>query len=338
MNTLASKPGNYGADDNGLICGFRFSQDGVGVPLEESYAVDGLDALPYEGFTWLHFNLSHSGAEKWISKHLSIAPTFLDVYRDVSRSTRVELTDESLTAVINDVLYDFQFEPSEISTLWLVVTPNLVLSARVQPLRSIDRLRDAVRKGIRIKTPVELLVRLMQDQSDVLVGIVRTATAKVDAIEDSLLSGRLEPKRANLGSLRRVLVRLQRLLAPEPAALFRLLRMPPAWIDANDTADLHHAAEDFNVALRDMATLQERIKLIQEEIAGRVAEANNRSLFTLTIVTVLALPINIIAGLLGMNVGGIPLADNPHGFGIIFVIVLTFTVVAGWLAFRGNRD
>jgi zinc transporter len=55
------------------------------------------------------------------------------------------------------------------------------------------------------------------------------------------------------------------------------------------------------------------------------------------VVTVLALPINIIAGLLGMNVGGIPLADSPHGFLVIALIVLTFTVVAGWLAFR-RRD
>ena len=54
-------------------------------------------------------------------------------------------------------------------------------------------------------------------------------------------------------------------------------------------------------------------------------------------VTVLALPINIIAGLLGMNVGGIPLADSPHGFLVIALIVLGFTVVAGWLAFR-RRD
>jgi zinc transporter len=82
-----------------------------------------------------------------------------------------------------------------------------------------------------------------------------------------------------------------------------------------------------------MASLQERIKLLQEEIAARVNEENGRSLFVLTIVTVLALPINIIAGLLGMNVGGVPLAGHPDGFWIIAGIVATFTLVAGvWLA------
>lgn len=53
---------------------------------------------------------------------------------------------------------------------------------------------------------------------------------------------------------------------------------------------------------------------------------------------VLALPINILAGLLGMNVGGIPLADSEHGFWVIVDIFVVFTAVAGWLALRGARD
>jgi zinc transporter len=87
-----------------------------------------------------------------------------------------------------------------------------------------------------------------------------------------------------------------------------------------------------------MAALQERIKLLQEEIAGRVAEANNRSLFVLTIVTVLALPINIIAGMLGMNVGGVPLANHPQGFWWVVALIVTFTLVAGYIAIRRQRE
>jgi zinc transporter len=48
--------------------------------------------------------------------------------------------------------------------------------------------------------------------------------------------------------------------------------------------------------LNDLATLVERIKLLQEELAAKLNEQTNRTLFTLTMVTVLALPINIVAG------------------------------------------
>ena len=89
--------------------------------------------------------------------------------------------------------------------------------------------------------------------------------------------------------------------------------------------------------IRDLSELQERIKLLQEEIAAQIDEQTNRSVFTLTIVTVLALPINIVAGLFGMNVGGIPLAQHPEGFWIVVAMILSFTVLAGWLAFR-RRD
>lgn len=58
--------------------------------------------------------------------------------------------------------------------------------------------------------------------------------------------------------------------------------------------------------ISDLTALGERIKLLQEEIAAKLNEQNNRILFTLTMVTVLALPINIVAGFFGMNVGGFP--------------------------------
>ena len=331
----------YGADASGLICGFQFGANGRGEAIGVDQALQWLAAhraQPDTGFVWLHFNLAHAATEKWLREHVQLSNVFHESLKDGSRSTRVELDDDTLVAVVNDVHYDFAFEPSDISTMWLSVGPHLVVSARLQPLRSIDRLRDAVKKGTTLRSSVELLVHLMHDQGDVLVNIVRATTAKVDDIEDHLLAGRLEKKRAGLGALRRLLVRLQRLLAPEPAALFRLLKLPPEWMGDEDLEDLRQSTEEFNVALSDMAALQERIKLLQEEIAGRVAEANNRSLFVLTIVTVLALPINIIAGLLGMNVGGIPLADHPHGFWIVVAIIMTFTLVAGWLAFKRPRD
>ena len=116
-----------------------------------------------------------------------------------------------------------------------------------------------------------------------------------------------------------------------------LLRQPPPWITEDDLDGLRQSSEEFSLVLRDMAALQERIKLLQEEVAAQVSEQTNRSLFTLTVVTVLALPINIVAGLMGMNVGGVPFANEPHGFLVVVGLVIGFTALAGWWAFR-KRD
>jgi zinc transporter len=339
MNTAAA---SYGSDRSGLVFGYVFSPDASGRSIDSDDALQWLQgpcATQGPEFIWLHFNAAHAAAEKWLQQHLELSEGFFEVLRERSRSTRIEYSGQDLIAILNDVIYDFLFtESSQVATLYLCVDERKLISVRRQPLRSVDRLRSAVRGGEQFRSALSLLVHLLRDQADVLVQIVRNTSVKVDGIEDRLLSDRLDLKRASLGSLRRDLVRLQRLLAPEPGALFRLLNHPPAWIEEQDARDLRESSEEFSVVLGDMSGLQERIKLVQEEIATRVTEQTNRSVFVLTAVTVLALPINMIAGLLGMNVGGIPLAQHSHGFWIVVAVVVGFTAFAAWVVLRKRRD
>ena len=338
----------YGSDAAGLICGFILGAEGAARSVDAEQAAVWLARTGEDGevgagnpggaFAWLHFNIAHTGALPWLDAHAALAPEFYDMVRDGIRSTRIERTDQSLIAVVNDIHFDFSFDPSDTSTLWISIGQRLVVTARAQPLRSTDKLRQAVRAGQPLRSPAELLEHLLRAQADVLVDIVREVSERVDGIEDQLLARRLDQRRIRLGKLRRLLVRLQRLLAPEPSAFFRLLQHPPPWLEETDVQELRQSSEEFSVVLRDMAALQERIKLLQEEIAAEVNEGNNRSLFVLTIVTVLALPINIVAGLLGMNVGGIPLAQHPHGFVVVVTVILTITGVASLFVLRRHRD
>lgn len=374
VHSAGTVPHNsYGGDAAGLVCGYLMHGSAPAQPLDSTAAAlwlrdhltqavsSGQPTAPQPAhtplpaatagpqnpgppapgqtpFVWLHFNLAHAQALRWIQRHAQLPDAFFESLKDGSHSTRIERDDDALMGVLNDAHFDFAFEPFDIATLWICVLPHVVVTARAHPLRSVDALRTAVRQGYTPRSSVALLEQLMRTQAAGLVDIVRGVTQRIDGIEDELLGGRLNHKRARLGVLRRLLVRLQRLLAPEPAALFRLLQHPPSWMGAEDVQELRDSTEEFSVVLRDMQGLQERIKLLQEELAASVQEANSRSLFVLTVVTVLALPINILTGLLGMNVGGVPLAGSEHGFWVIVCILVVFTAVAGWLALRGTRD
>lgn len=328
----------YGSDANGLICGFRFIDRDRAEPVDTAMALQWLHAKdaaargPGE-FLWLHFNLSHAGAERWLQDHAGLAEDFFEALHEGSRSTRVERTLDSILAVLNDVTYDFAFEASNVATLWLAARHDLVVTARRSPLRSVDRLRAAVARGRHTVTSAPtLLEHLLRQQADELQNIARMAAERVDDMEDRLLAGRATGVAAELAQMRRMSVRLQRLLAPEPSALFRVLGNAPDWLQEADRQRLQQATEEFAVVMRDIGGLQERTKLLQEESAARVAEQNNRSLFTLTMVTVLALPINLISGLLGMNVGGVPFNGEGHGFWIVVALIVVVTALIARLA------
>lgn len=325
-------------DEAGLICGYFFEPGEATRDINLASLDSALEAGSRESFAWIHLNLANARARRWLEQHASTSPALREALGDELRVSRIERDEQILLAILNDVSFDFSYEPSQTATLWVQVDHRLMITARHSPLRSVDRLRLAVRNGEQVRSTVDLLELLLQAQADVMVEIVRHVTRQVDRIEDDLLAGRLQVKRVALGGMRRLLVRLQRLLAPEPASLFRLLQHPPHWMSDHAAQKLHAASEGFSVVLQEMSALQERTKLLQEELGAMLNERTGRSLFVLTVVTVLALPINILAGLFGMNVGGVPLAEHAAGFWIVSGVVLAFTSGAAlWLVRRSRH-
>jgi zinc transporter len=242
-----------------------------------------------------------------------------------------------MVAVLNDVLF-FALDTSDASTVSLCADRRLLVSVRSSPLRSVDRLRTSVRGGERFRSAVELVAHLLRDQADILVEIVRELTPRVNATEDKLIAEQVTSCRATLASLRRILIRLQRVLAPEPAALFRLLTRPPEWVGKDDVQDLRQSAEELSAAVAESGALAERVRLLQEELFALTNEQTNRTLFVLTTVTVLALPMTIISSLMGMNVGGVPFSAHGGGFWIVAAMTAAISGIGAWIAYRRHID
>lgn len=323
-------------DDDGLICGYRFLPGAAAMPIETLAQAEALlgAGAGSSGFVWLHINLSHAATLRWLREHAGLGESFFEALTEGSRSARIERDGEALFAVLNDVTFDSTVDAQEVETLWLSVAPRQVISARRRPLRSVDRLRTEVRRGQVMDNSVDLLDHLLRDQADELQRTLRRTALRLDDIEDDVLAGRYRTHRAELARQRRLTVRLQRLLTPEPGALARVLTRPPGWMQPADVQQLAQANEEFALVLRDIATLQDRIRLMQDESTARMAEDTNRSLFVLTMVTVLALPINLVSGLFGMNVGGVPMAEEDAGFWLMLLLIVALTGLIGWALVR----
>lgn len=331
--THAITESTYGSDKAGLVCAYAFTPGRPGRAIDSDEAVALLTAGSHGEFLWLHFTLTNTATGRWLRQHTTLPDVFFESHD--TASTRLEVVDDALMGVLNDVQF-FAVEGSSGSTVTLHVTRRLMVSARTTPLRAIDRLRASVKAGELFGSPAELLAHLLRDQAGVLVDIVRDATRQIDGIEDRIISHQ-RTSRPKLGVLRRVLVRVQRLLAPEPAALFRLLNRPPPWLTESDLGELRQSAEELAAAVADSVALVERVRLLQEELTALLSERTNQTLFILTVVTVLALPLTIIPGFFGMNVGGVPFSASSGGFWSVVLIVVSI-VSAGMALAWNQRD
>ena len=168
----------------GLLYGFSFRPGERGRELDSAKALQCLQQPgDNDEFLWLHLNLAHAACERWMKSHLKLPDEFFEALHEGSRSTRIEHVDSALLAVVNDVVFNLSsMVSSDVSTLWVCARSRLIVSARLQPLHSVDKLRSSVKAGECFRSPLELLVHLLRDQGEVLTQIVRKTSLSVDPV------------------------------------------------------------------------------------------------------------------------------------------------------------
>ena len=97
-----------------------------------------------------------------------------------------------------------------------------------------------------------------------------------------------------------------------------------------------HRVQTLEGLDQEVLTMQERARLLQDEISSKLAEESNRSLHTLTVLTALFLPPTLIAGIFGMNTGGLPFEKTPFGSFWAFVLGIASAGAVFWFLRRSG--
>ena len=291
---------------------------------------DELDAAmdDPEALVWLHFNAANAHARQWITHCARLPEVLQDFLFDYDDRKRLEEIGKGIVGVISDVHYGFDFDPEQIALLRFYLDSHCLISTRRQPLSATDALRNSIRGGLRFDRTVPLVMCLLKFQAETLENVATRLGREVGDIEDQILAGRIHDQRSQLGKIRRLAVRIHRHFAPEHRALQRLCVRRPAWFTDSDKRDLQDNTEAFGDAVNDLDVIQERAKLLQEELAARMAESTNKNLFILSMVTAIFMPATLITGIFGMNVAGLPGLDDASAFWWVMFGIAAVAVVS----------
>jgi zinc transporter len=312
-------------DTGGLIWGYRLADS-------EPIALDGMAAASEREPVWLHFNLSDGRARKWLTEHAELPPAALALLLDLSPRVRLQLLGQAVVATIEDLHHDFHGDPEGFGELRFYMDERRVISARRHPLRTVDVLHRSMEQGLTIGSTNRWLERMVEGLSDTFGQVVSSLVDQVDELEDEIVAGTNKDQRATLAGLRRLLVRFRRHLHADRGALAHL--RSHAAHDPAQVNPLRQALEHLDGVSSDLDLIHERVRLLQEEVAGLLAEATNRNLYVLSIVTTALLPATLMTGVWGMNVGGLPWADDSHGIlwsglSVLASILLSLALLRG---------
>ena len=310
MTNLQVAAANQSAVVPGLVWAFRFGRDGVAemLPIDRPIDLDG------DGWYWLHFNLADQRSRLWLAQAPGLSIAARDLLLKTDEHPQLQLCETCLAGVLVDTVHEFGRVTEQTSQLRFAVTERTVLSGRRHPLHSVEQTRQALGNGLPAPVPTALLEILIEHMATEYERRAAELSAAMDRVEDHVLAEAVRDERSQLSRLRRRAVFAHRRLAALCVQFHRLEQQ----IDGDRNPGLRLAAGRMVQRLaaldRDVIALQERGRLLQEEIAAKLAEETNRHLHALSILTSVFLPPTLVVGIFGMNVKGLPLVDNDDGF------------------------
>lgn len=314
----------------GLVSAFRFEAGGTG----EDLPVDNPIAERPGSWLWLHFNLADARACRFIKGGFSLPAVTRDLLISADEHQQINVSGACLYGVFADLVCDLDGLTEEIAFLHFALTERLIVTTRRRPVGAVDLTRKIVRGGARFSSPAALLQMLMEQVVESVDRYADDASAKLDRIEEKILVDDVSEGRLVLGRTRRATVRLHRQLVIFRALLQRLE------LDLAGQLPLDLAAARMRQRLEwldaEIVSLRDRAHLLQEEVTMKTAEQTNRNLHVLAIVTTVFMPASLIAGIFGMNVGGVPLEQDASGFLWSMAIIAGASAIVLWLLKRSG--
>ena len=310
-----------------MTCGAILVGDG---PLRE-VTPDEAAAYQGPGFIWVHMEGADEADLALLKRQdiPEIASSALIATETRPRCDRIEdgaLINLRGPAAVADVDSDL------LVSIRMWVRHGKVNSVSRRPLAATQTVM-AQMKAVTIVDPGDLVAAFARAISGELDPQVADLGDTLDDCESDLEPHQIYKLRSTIARIRSEAIAFRRFVAPDRDALVELADMRVAWLAEEDRLHIREAADRFARMAEELEAVRERAALLHEQLTDLRGEQMESRALLLSIVALIFLPLTFITGLLGMNVEGIPYAQEPWAFwGVVGICVLIAVAVAGYFA------
>lgn len=291
---------------------------GVAPDMEEAglvyaFAVRGEQAVAYHpsapaephDYNWVHVNLSTEPGRQWVLRHAGLPPQLAATFLDRTEEPGLQAFGNGCLIVLEDRLKDFDQSTQEMGELRLWVERGRVVTGRWKPLAATGRLRFRCQVGTAPASAVAMVGALLEEIAADVEAIANRTRRRLDVLEDEVLENVADGIAGELGAIRREAIKLRRRVLPLRQLLGQLATAFP-WASADDTRAFDALLGRVEHAGGEIMECLEQARLLQDEFAARNAERSGRNLYIISVLTAVLMPLNIVTGIFGMNVAGLP--------------------------------
>lgn len=278
---------------------------------------------------WVHLDRTRERAQQWLRHEAGLEPPVVDALLAEETRPTFQAIGDGLLVILRGVNMNPGAEPDEFIALRMWFDRSRVITLRQYRFQTIVELRQRAQRQSAPSTPGAFLAAVAHGLAVNMGASVQNLEDMLDEVEDAMIAetGDGRESRRILSDIRRQAISIRRFVVPQRDALRALTSQQIGLLSASDTTLLRFAAEQVARVADALEELRDRAAVNQDEIRARHEARVGQTVYLLTLVAAVALPLSLLTGLLGINVGGIPLADSSSGFVVICVIMVVLALV-----------
>lgn len=314
-----------------LIDAYRFDGEGKATALKW----EDLDK-PQEspGFTWIHLQRTAEDTRDFLYNRSGLSEIVCAALLAADSRPRTTSFEDGLIVDIRGVNMNPGEDPEDMVSLRMWCDGKRMISVRRRRLMAVDDVREAIRRNRAPKTPAQLMIVLADGLTVRMGGVIGTLEDQVDDLEDQVVGAQSHELRLALSAVRREAIGLRRFIGPNREAIQRLVNDPAEWMDQGDRLQLREVADKITRYVEELDSARERAAVVQDELSSKLAEKLNNNTYVLSVIAAIFLPLSLLTGLLGINVGGMPGEKAVSAFWLVTVLIVILGFVEYWLLKR----
>jgi len=310
-----------------LIYGCILDGQGCGRAIDWSYISQW---TPEQGIIWLHFDYTSEQARDWLKYESGLDRFVIDALLTEESRPRTTQMAGGLLIALRGVNLSPGSDPEDMVGIRIWTDGHRIISTRRRKLLSVSDVIERLEAGLGPKDIAEFLV-LLADRLITRMGTTIDETEdRVAEIEELMLSAESYALRGKITSLRRTVIALRRYLAPQREAMTQMQAIRVSWINHDIQQNMREVIDHLIRYLEELDSVRDRAAVAHEELANRLTEQMNNRMYVLSLVAAIFLPLGFFTGLLGINVGGIPGAENPWSFEIFCALLVVIVTIQVW--------
>ncbi len=317
-------------NNTGLIYGYYFNET------DNATIINSEDVIDLTRSSWLHFDYSFEETKRWLNEHSQLDPVVINALLSEETRPRATIVNEGLLISLRGVNLAPNSNPEDMVSIRIWLEKSRIVSSRRRLLLSVSDIVSDLNQGAGPKSPAQLFVQLTERLMFRMADTINDLEDKVLAIEENILANNSFTLRSELADLRRQVIALRRYLSPQREAMQQLQSEKINLFSNDDKIRLREVTDQLIRFVEDLDSIRDRATVTQEEVSNRLNEQMNNRMYVLSIVAAIFLPLGFLTGLLGINVGGIPGADNTSAFSLFIIFLVIVVAIQVWL-FKKNK-